>query len=207
MKKEQDNVLLVKTELGKSRKTTYSLPPDPAFTYGKRLPIDFEGAGQVISSWKEHTPNPDAIPGRDFKAINKMAVTSGAVTSHEQADFRQTHDHRLRTCTNHQSAPPLPSDADPAYTYGRTVRPSTPLVRLIQNDFGRSHDSEMEASESQQVPKKKFAITQTRASIGHSVHEPVVDEAAQNLWKMTKFQKTTAKVDTRRTSDKPSLAA
>lgn len=92
------NTLLIKPELGKGKQSTYRLP-GPAHTYGKALFREDEGTGEMIMTWMEHTPNPHARPGRDFKALNKHAVVAGATTAKQQLEFRKTHDARLKVGT------------------------------------------------------------------------------------------------------------
>lgn len=115
--KKATNTLLVKTELGKVRQTTFNLP-GPQHTYGKALFREDEGTGEMIMSWMEHVPNPHARPGRDFKALNKNAVVSGMVTAKQQTDFRKTHDARLKIGTHEDRRFTLADD----FIHGKSTR-------------------------------------------------------------------------------------
>jgi len=115
------NTLLQKTELGKVKKITTTLPPEE-FAYGLSRPRDSEGAREVTFKWVEHQPNPDAKPGPDFKAMNFLAAINDVTNSKDQRDFRHAHPKTLK-----QGSPqarlkqqvPLPSDYNDEFTYGR----------------------------------------------------------------------------------------
>lgn len=99
-KRRTMNALLIKPELGSVKKTTYSLP-GAEFTYGKALFREDEGTGEVMS-WREHTPKASVRQqGRDFMALNKGAIMSGATTAKQQAEFRKTHDARMKSPGQH----------------------------------------------------------------------------------------------------------
>eukprot|EP00741_Cyanophora_paradoxa_P025207 tig00000350_g24332.t1 len=205
------NMLLVRPELGRTRQTTYDLPEDPGFTFGKKLPGDPEGAGALVSQWVEHKPNPDALPGRDFKALNYASIRKGYVTAKQQQEFRLTHDARLKTGKNTSATPSsLPSNHDPIHTYGKPGRPSTPLEKLIKNEFAAEFNAAAEASASAaSVSKQKIPVMHTRASLGHMIHTEQQNQIpdASTLWKMGRFQDVPAKTKSRRDGPPPSTKA
>ena len=116
------NLMLVRSELGKSKRSTYDLPTDPGHAYGVPLRRDEEGCGVVISSWKNHDGKRITELGTNFAAVNRNAMKAGAVTAQDIKEYRSLNpDVRIKTKELRQPAS-LPSDADSAHTYGRKVR-------------------------------------------------------------------------------------
>ena len=97
-KSQNTNVLLVHSELGKSKRVTFELPSskESGFVYGLEKPRDLEGARDVSMRWVEHQPNPDNKPGPDFIAMNKLAADEHIITSKDQVRHR-TPPHFTRT--------------------------------------------------------------------------------------------------------------
>mmetsp|Transcript_45797 Transcript_45797/g.107016 ORF Transcript_45797/g.107016 Transcript_45797/m.107016 type:complete len:287 (+) Transcript_45797:79-939(+) len=163
--KKATNAMLVKAELGRVKKTTYKLP-GPEHTYGKALFREDEGTGELVMGWMDHVPNPHAKPGRDFKALNKGAVVSGAVTSKQQVAYRKTHDARLKIGSHEDRRFTL---AD-GYIHGRSTRPSTPMIELISSAYRWSWVAEhLESGQNSPMASKKLnPPAATKASKGHS---------------------------------------
>eukprot|EP00656_Telonema_subtile_P022988 TRINITY_DN2427_c0_g1_i2.p1 TRINITY_DN2427_c0_g1~~TRINITY_DN2427_c0_g1_i2.p1 ORF type:complete len:135 (+),score=42.82 TRINITY_DN2427_c0_g1_i2:134-538(+) len=78
-KSEKSNPLLQRPKLGCTKTSTYNLPGND-YVYGKANAQDSEGCAEVLSTWHEHHANPDAVPGRDFMALNKRATISKMTT-------------------------------------------------------------------------------------------------------------------------------
>ena len=55
------------------KKVTHKLP-EKNFAYGINKPRQAEGAREVSMMWVAHKGNPDAKPGPDFMAMNKLAA-------------------------------------------------------------------------------------------------------------------------------------
>ena len=91
-KSQNTNVLLVHSELGRSKRVTFELPSskDQTFVYGLEKPRDLEGARDVSMRWVEHQPNPDNKPGPDFIAMNKLAADEHVITSKDQVRKNNT---------------------------------------------------------------------------------------------------------------------
>jgi Domain of unknown function (DUF4483) len=83
--------------------------------------------------------------------MNKLAAVSGVTHAREQHAFRAAHPARLRSGDAvHKAPPPVPSDTDPAFTYGmpgthrsaeqvRNAGPSDPPTKpLIQNQYANA---------------------------------------------------------------------
>jgi hypothetical protein len=190
--KVRANPLLVKIQTGKVKATTYSLPPE-GFVYGRRDQYQEEGVKEVVNSWQNHTPPAEAVPGRDFVKLNRSAVVRGAVSSKDIANFRTTHDARLKTgatITKGQA-----KQLDPSFTYGRPSKPSTPIHDVLNNTFQRNaiiaarRQAAFEAAQREQQENSKagkFGQSQhTRASLGHmKIRAP----DAREPFKLAKFK-------------------
>ena len=78
----KSNILLVKDDVGKAKPATFKLPQGR--TYGKPEDRTAEGAGAIVSSWKDSKPSvmPKSIIPMDFKKLNKViAAQSGQAAS------------------------------------------------------------------------------------------------------------------------------
>jgi len=175
-KSEQHNPLLQRVVLGKSKRSTYNLPQN-TFVYGKPNIHDGEGCAEVLSTWVEHHANPDAVPGRDFMALNKRATISKMTTPADVTAFRKAHDIRLKrgdTMSYSSGKVILPSDMDPAHCYGRANRPSTPIADVIQSAYECDwvdHQMHRRAAKEQQdtAALEKMRNPDTAASRGHAI--------------------------------------
>jgi len=193
-KTEQHNPLLQRVELGKSRRSTYEIPQE-GFVFGRPNIHDGEGAAEVLSTWVEHHANPDSVPGRDFMALNKRATISKMVSAKDVTAFRKAHDIRLKrgdTMAYSNSRNVLPSDVDPAHTYGRANRPSTPIADVIQsayeNDWVDEQMKRREEKERQDMAAlEKMRNPDTAASRGHAIaRQPKAEE--KEPFTMKKFK-------------------
>ena len=128
------NTLLVKPALGTVKATCYDLPSASNFQheYGLRQFRDGVTSGDVVGGWQQHKGTGDQMPGRDFKALNAMAVVAGKKTSKEMTEFRQEHDARLKLGgdTRVTSKP-----YDETTTFGRTTAPSLSFNDLMSHGY------------------------------------------------------------------------
>lgn len=104
------------------KKVTHKLP-EKNFAYGINKPRQAEGAREVSMMWVAHKGNPDAKPGPDFMAMNKLAAGTCKKASEVRA-FREDNDVRLKKINPASQAKDkhrvrLPSDGNPNYTFGR----------------------------------------------------------------------------------------
>jgi hypothetical protein len=166
-------------------------------------------------TWREHTPNPNAVAGPDFRTMNKLAVTSGLTKANQLREFRETNFVRQKQGYDKvRSAPAsLPSDADPQFTYG------APSARKAPEDARRSGG---EDSKMQDLIQGRFVYEwveqrlgeetaagagargptenkPTLAARGHALGaQKILAKAAaveeKEQWKMKKFQKAESKV-------------
>ena len=71
------NPLLLPNEVGKGRPPVAGLPPE-SFSYGKRTTSDGLSTGQALGEWAVFKPNIKDLPGRDYMALNRMAIKHGS---------------------------------------------------------------------------------------------------------------------------------
>lgn len=209
-RKSQDtNVLLVHTELGKVKPRIFAKPASEDFAFGISKARDVEGAREVSMKWVEHTPNPNSVPGPDFKAMNKLASSSEIVTAKEVADFRKDNQITLKTgdMAKLNQKPKLPSDKDPDHVYGRLssmraveetryTGDAPDMKSLVQagfmNDWVAMNDSRAHiiAAKHETIPVKL-----TKAATGHaSAVEKYAEKPAAEPFKLTKFKKVQSKL-------------
>jgi len=207
------NPLLQKDDVGKARPTCYNLPDD-AFSYGRPGNQDLEGAREVSMRWVSHTPSrgPEEY-APDFIHLHKKAAGAKITTSKDLKHFRQEYDFtqtpRQNVSSGAESArgppkPLVPSDIIPGFTYGRKVRPSTPIHEVISCRFGEKAEREMQRfserfeahRQQQQAEVRKIPLT--NASRGHASSAKKaamkVDESSE-LFKLSKFQRSSPRVD------------
>ncbi|KAG1676647.1 hypothetical protein FOA52_008777 [Chlamydomonas sp. UWO 241] len=211
------NPLLNKPELGEVKKTTFSHPP-PDHTFGYKAPHDSEGAREITMKWKEHASSPSNLtstagkPNLDFTAMNKLSAMSGLTRAHEQGDFRTMHPVTIKLADKTaRPGPGLPSDANPAHTYGmssahrsaevRRVKGAydPPMKHVIQGAYTNEWVDATLAKESA-APKRTYVPpVPTRAAIGHAIGAQQkylrVPEGGEE-WKMSKFRTVPSKVQT-----------
>jgi len=136
----------------------------------------------------EHTPNEATQPGRDFKKLNRMAIIKGSgLTPSQVADFRRTHDARLRGGSmQHQQAIVLPSSRDPEFAYGVKNVYGTEMGALISNQYMRDFIQSQQRKETQsRMASKKIPVMHTKASLGHRYVEVMPDD--RTPFKMKRF--------------------
>ncbi|EKX36464.1 hypothetical protein GUITHDRAFT_145734 [Guillardia theta CCMP2712] len=174
-------------QVGKPKPSTMNLPP-PEHVYGYKMMLDAAGAGNIIGGWMEHTPNEATQPGRDFKKLNRMAIIKGSgLTPSQVADFRRTHDARLRGGSmQHQQAIVLPSSRDPEFAYGVKNVYGTEMGALISNQYMRDFIQSQQRKETQsRMASKKIPVMHTKASLGHRYVEVMPDD--RTPFKMKRF--------------------
>jgi hypothetical protein len=204
-RKYNENPLLAKNEIGHSKRTTYDLPKDPEHSFGVKNVPDKEGAGKVILTWKEHTPNPDSVPGRDFLKLNKMSVKDKALTPQQVNEYRKTHDARRETGKKHvaEKANPLPSHANPEHTYGIKTKYNEDIKELVESryedEWVKEQNVIFESLKTQDNTRKAKMQHNFNLSVSPTRHSqqgtPEPDDSHQPF-KMKKFLNVGPKVDT-----------
>eukprot|EP00731_Ephydatia_muelleri_P024893 Em0016g1164a len=170
------------------------------FTYGMQNERLDRGVAEVMV-WNIRQPSSKAAASeaaKDFLALNKRSVQSGLTTACEQTQFRRTHDiRRHEKPPREKKVPPAPPDI----TFGISTRPSTPVFELLAHRYQEEWLAETRKQEKRQKDELKGKklngkVYETRASLLRRYSEPV--ECAP-LWKMSKFTKVPASLQTFRT--------
>uniref|UniRef100_A0A8C8SN06 Cilia and flagella associated protein 77 n=1 Tax=Pelusios castaneus TaxID=367368 RepID=A0A8C8SN06_9SAUR len=188
------NPLIAKAELGKARRSCYTLPGYD-FAYGLYIHGNDGGVPEAIGHWhsmKPKPPSPREIP-RDYVAMNRGALKAGYVTAREYNLYRQLKDIRCNEDdeSRFKKAPPK---VPPGMTYGSLARPSTPFFDLLQHRYKEAWMEQQRAiTVAQQVGKKKVTkrkVYETRTTLLRK-HQPPVK--LDSLWHMPHFQKVGSK--------------
>mmetsp|Transcript_20507 Transcript_20507/g.57360 ORF Transcript_20507/g.57360 Transcript_20507/m.57360 type:complete len:296 (-) Transcript_20507:230-1117(-) len=215
--RQPTNPLLQKDIVGRARPSCYDLPQD-TFSYGRPGNQDAEGAREVSMRWVDHTPSrgPEEF-APDFIHLHKKAASARITTAKDLKHYRKEYDITQTPRMLAASAPPstdaakggpkplVPSDVIPGFTYGRKVRPSTPIHEVLSYRFGEKAEREMqrfnEKFEMQRAQQQSEVrrIPLTNASRGHASAAKKaasdVDEPKE-LFKIAKFTKNaTPKID------------
>ncbi|XP_048415097.1 cilia- and flagella-associated protein 77 [Stegostoma tigrinum] len=172
------NPLIVKSELGKGKRSGNPLP-GPTHVYGTIERVYDGGVPAAIGHW--HTMKPKKQETlhklrRDFAALNKAAIKAGLVTPREIYQFRATHDIGILGKEVEKKEGMLPE-----ITFGMPVRPSTPMFDLLENKFQKEWLDDQKARDQIKQKKKTRQVTlvknyQTRAAV-LSKAVPKVDPA------------------------------
>lgn len=204
--------LLVRDDMGRPRATTFNLP-DENFVYGRPGNQDLEGAREVCMHWASHVPSkgPEVnVP--DFVDLNRRAAASKVTTAKDLKHYRQEQDvlatPRVSNASPRRRSPGraiIPSDVVPGFTYGKKVRPSTPIHEVISARFAERAERQLDHFYAEMRAARDAAQTQVRkipftvASRGHASAAKKAmthHEEAKELFKLTKFKRVGAKVDT-----------
>lgn len=197
------NELLLRDKVGQPRTRGFYLPGG-GFTYGR--PNDkrdftaadaLRGWGGGVSSLPIDTK--EAQPGRDFKGLNRAAVSAGLVTSGENYEYRATHDIRIQPSTKKEKA--RTRRLPPTMVFGLPTRPSTPIYDLLEHKFQdkwiqqryqqeikqrkeEQHGSRFSSARSSK--KSGLLLYNTRATLLRTYQNPVEETP---LWQMPRFTK------------------
>jgi len=214
-RKSQDtNVLLVHSVLGQVKpRGIFAKPPAEDFAFGISKARDAEGAREVSMKWVEHQPNPDSVPGPDFKAMNKAAAVNEVVTAKDLSGFRKDNLITLKTGKDSEGTffkkPLVPSDKDPDHVYGRKSSQraceetrytgEAPDIKTIvqggfMQDWVKSNEkrAHLIAAKSEVIAPKM-----TKAAAGHaSAASKYAPEDAPAPFKMKKFSNVKSKAFT-----------
>lgn len=200
------NPLLVRDNVGKPRSSTFDLPED-GFAYGRPTNDDVEGAREVCMRWVAHTPSKQReVDAPDFVDFNRRAAAARVTTSKDARHFHKECDLSPRSAQALHGSPGkalIPSDVIPGFTYGRKVRPSTPIQEVISARFADRAEKQLdrfyaEMSEAREMSKMQVnKIHQTAASRGHATgaKKAMQLEDPKALFKLSRFTRIGSKVD------------
>jgi len=196
------NPLLIKPALGNVKATVYDLPSknNLQHEYGLRQERDGTSSAEVLGNWASHEPNPNVVPGRDFKQLNKHAVTEGRITCKDMADYRKTHDFRLKFGSD-KLTEKTPYDA--TTHFGRATNTSDNFNDLFSHSY--RYDWVANATPASEacaaMQRKKPAMTKTALALQAKSKEMMakydaassVDRGPQE-WKMSAFRTVPPKI-------------
>lgn len=196
-----NNPLLVKDEVGKAKASCYDLPHE-RFAYGRPGNHDSEGAREVSMHWVSHKPSrqPEST-APDFVWFNKRAASAKVTTARDLAFYRKEHDSFTpRYGDSARGAPSrvIPSDVMTSYTYGKKVRPSTPIDDVMSHRFAEAAEDDLRKfytdyrDELDNDSRKVRKIPMTTASRGHALRareeKQWGEETTQDMFKLSKFR-------------------
>ncbi|KAI8905918.1 hypothetical protein EDD86DRAFT_63059 [Gorgonomyces haynaldii] len=176
----------------------------------------------VVHHWQVNTISKDIVPALDYVTMNRNSIKKGIITPKEMREYQATHPVRVKVGEHfavrvpvgglelgaQRRRGPLPSDKDPHYTYGNPTRPSTPVARLMTDQYQRQWldmiAKKQEESEKLEMERLRKKHQQKKAAINHKViHKtPVLEKDVSTLFKMSKFKKVNAKIDSWRPLEK-----
>lgn len=196
---QSKNIILVKDEVGRAKKSVYDLPHE-AHAYGRSEIPDLEGAREVTMNWAPHVPNPRSEPAcQDFRKLNKMAAKSAVSNAKQLAEFRRGTDVRMVNPGPVGCLPKvIPSDVIPSFAYGRKSRPSTPIYSVVGGHYAVESEQEANAIYSQYEAenstggKQRIKLTKaasSRISNARSRRANPETEEKAVPWTMSKFKK------------------
>lgn len=196
----------MRDDVGKARETCYDLPGE-GFSFGRPDIPNFEGAREVTMNWVSHTPAPhrqDSMP--DFKLLNKKAISHGVTTAAEHQKFRTEQDFTPRTPQIKKTVNPkvIPSDVLPAFTYGKKIRPSTPIQHVVEYKFAEAQEQKLEqfysardAKEAEERQVRRIPLTNACRGHANPAKANVIQqtEESKEPFKLKKFQNVRSRVD------------
>ncbi|XP_048369568.1 cilia- and flagella-associated protein 77 [Sphaerodactylus townsendi] len=185
------NHLIAKPELGKPRRSCYTLPGYD-FNYGLYLRGTDGGVPEAIGHWHSIKPRAPSAKerGYDYKTMNCKAIKDGYVTAHEQNLYRKLKDIRLSDNDERRfkrTPPKVPADM----TYGKPARPSTPFFDLLQHKYQEMWIEQQRANiraqkEEKKQKKRRGKVYETYTTLLRKFQPPMKPES---LWHIPHFQK------------------
>ena len=191
MLQSSGNILLHRDDLGKKKPGIHTLPSTD-FVYGKFSGQDKEGARDLMKHWQLHKSSAKLQPEADVKLLNSMSAMNGLSTATEFRSFRKGKDIQMRTPRS-QSKMSLFS---PEITYGKALRPATPINAVVSNFYGRvSVATQHEAYTTNPAPK----ICKWNSTRGFELLKSAKSKAQEKLevkaFKMKKFSDIASRTD------------
>ncbi|TPX51381.1 hypothetical protein SeMB42_g00461 [Synchytrium endobioticum] len=207
------NPLLVPIQVGKSKCSVRTLPPDD-YAYGLVIERDPNETTACSLQWKYTTASHrDAREAPlDYIAMNRNAAKKGLWTPKAVGAYRADNQIRVKltdpTTASAQRRPKLPSDKNPSHTYGKLVRPSTPVAKLMnkayyENQFleetRRKEDAEVQARKEKLRKKNAHSVIPPRSKKPHvaKLGDTMADDPAK-LYKMPRFRNVGPKISSHR---------
>ena len=177
------NILLVKDDVGKPKKTVRDLPATEHF-YGSSLKKDKEGAGEVISSWHEHKPTEILTFEKDFKRLNKLSLNQKMTTPKQVTDFVKNSELKLRERKEISIDKPAQNFRSLSNGYfGAPNKPSTPIDLVVSHGYGNEAARDNVRIYQDNLQRR---VQKPRSVLKESVRNATPED--KKLFKMKKFQ-------------------
>lgn len=142
---------LIKERVGCTRTTIYNLPP-LQFTYGKKCQTDFEGAGEVVSTWQTSDPSSGKETSKQIVHSNILAISRGCITAKAMRQYAIDHPHIRRKETLHNTSARRDAEAMIDGPFGvKTIKSDDNIADIVNGAF---HDW---ATDDLDYPKKTSA--------------------------------------------------
>lgn len=166
--------------------------------------------------WVTHARSRDPPCPPDYVTFNKRAAGARITNARDLKFYRREHDipplsartapasarSRDGSASARKPRDVIPSDVIPGFTYGRKVRPSTPINDVVSYRFAERSEQELEAfyrDSAMQAPSHIRKIPLTAASRGHALRTKqqalLPADGGESLFKLKKFTKATPRID------------
>jgi hypothetical protein len=189
------NPLLVKPILGCVKATVYDLPSKANLQheFGLRQERDGTTSNEVLGAWNSHDGTNSVQPGRDFKMLNKQAVVTGVTTCKGIANYRSTHDFRLKLGSE---KPTEIKPYDQTTSFGRPSHPTTSFNDLFSHSYRYDWVADTPpASEVIAANKpKKPAMTKTATALAAAAKAKMAPKEIKKPWVMSAFKDVPPKI-------------
>mmetsp|Transcript_14984 Transcript_14984/g.26246 ORF Transcript_14984/g.26246 Transcript_14984/m.26246 type:complete len:301 (-) Transcript_14984:149-1051(-) len=209
------NLLLVRDAVGKAKPTCFDLP-EATFSYGRPGNTDLEGAREVSMRWVSHTPSKGQEEDEpDFMAVNRRAAQAKITNAKDLREYRKETEVRggggslsARGHMTGMAKPIIPSDVIPGFSYGRKVRPSTPIHEVISARFAETSERQLDrfyaemrdVREASRTQVRKIPLTAATRARAASVKKALAqhEDDSKEPFKLTKFKRVGPKVQSYR---------
>ncbi|XP_068770872.1 cilia- and flagella-associated protein 77 [Struthio camelus] len=189
------NPLIAKAELGKPRRSSYTLP-GPDFSYGLYIHGRDGGVPEAIGHWHAMKPRPALLRKmpRDYITMNCGALKAGCTTAHEFNLYYEAKDIRCKVDEESRfkrGPPKVPADM----TYGIVSRPSTPFFDLLHHKYKELWLEQQRAMTviQQEEKKKKGKAYETRTTLLRKHPLPAKEES---FWHLPHLEKVGPRLST-----------
>lgn len=186
-----DNILLLKSDLGKSKPGIHRLPPG-GFAYGKSTGEDQEGAGDLMNKWKFHEGSKKMASEPDFKALNCLSTGQGLSTATEFRTFRKGKNVRISNSQQNLHRKPCLPDM----TFGMATQSSISIKALLGNFYGRIASEDLHEQYASVPYHRSVKWGTTRGfELLKSAKIQELEPKKNKEFKMRKFQATKSRTD------------
>ena len=177
--------------------------PEGEFAYGRPDRKDQEGAKEITSSWDYPQQSKTSAASKDFKTLNKIGISKGAINAKEQAKLRKEKDIRISQEPKHKpEAKSIPKDM----AFGVLNRPSTPIQAVISHSYGTYAEEEIQqklkAAEKPVSKTKEIKPTKASTLLQQKKKNTEVKNEKLEGFKIKKFTKVESRVKAQIDKDK-----